>query len=332
MDILLILLLSVLASAIPVGVYSWFVWWLDRHEKEPWWLLALTFLWGAFGATTLSIIMSLILDIPVAAIFTGLAYELTGASVIAPIVEEINKALVLVFIFLFVRREVDSVLDGIVYGAMAGLGFAFIEDILYFLSSAEEGLDVLAFTVFFRSVVFGLNHAFYTGLTGMGLAYGRFSKSWGMRIFAPLAGLSASIFFHAVHNFGATLASVNCLSLLISLTFGYGGLFLMALAIVLVWRQERGWIETYLAPDNGRIFTAEQFQIIRSPLARWGHQWNLLFSGKGYLRRDWRKFSHAATELAFKRYQATLNPSDSKIGQTITQLEDEVLDLASKLI
>lgn len=331
MDILLSLILSLVAAVIPAGGHIWLIWWLDRHEKEPWWLLMLVFLWGAFGATTLSIIVSLILDIPIAALFTGLTYELAGASVVAPVVEEIAKALPIAVIVLVMRREIDSVLDGIVYGAMAGLGFAFVENILYFLGSMEEGVDVWALTVFMRTVIFGLNHAFYSGLVGAGLAYACFARSTPAKFFGPVFGLAAGIFFHAVHNFGATMAAVNCLSLLISLTFGYGGLFLMFVAIVLVWRQERQWIDAHLAPQVGNLLTDEQYKVVRSPFARSMKNLSLLFSGPPGHRKAWRQLGNAAIEFAFKEQQLSHNPDDERNQTTRDTLRQTVKRLSADL-
>ena len=43
MTCLLGVILSVCAALLPAAAYAWFVNWLDRHEKEPWWMLALAF-------------------------------------------------------------------------------------------------------------------------------------------------------------------------------------------------------------------------------------------------------------------------------------------------
>ena len=43
-------LVALLGALIPTCVYVLFVWGLDRYEKEPLWLLALSFAWGAFPA------------------------------------------------------------------------------------------------------------------------------------------------------------------------------------------------------------------------------------------------------------------------------------------
>ena len=37
-------LVAILGALIPTLFYVAFVWWLDRYEKEPLWLLALSFL------------------------------------------------------------------------------------------------------------------------------------------------------------------------------------------------------------------------------------------------------------------------------------------------
>ena len=43
-------LVALLGALIPTVFYVLFVWWLDRYDKEPVWLLALAFAWGAMPA------------------------------------------------------------------------------------------------------------------------------------------------------------------------------------------------------------------------------------------------------------------------------------------
>ena len=68
---------------------------------------------------------------------------------------------------LMARDEVDDVMDGFVYGALCGLGFAVVEDVFYFL--AVFGGDVGGV---FRVLRAGdrerpLLHVLYTGLVGI---------------------------------------------------------------------------------------------------------------------------------------------------------------------
>ena len=67
---------------------------------------------------------------------------------IAPVVEETGKGLFLVIVVVFRRAQIHGLLDGLIYGALVGVGFAFVEDILYYLSSLDSG--ALGVTFFLR--------------------------------------------------------------------------------------------------------------------------------------------------------------------------------------
>ena len=56
------------------------------------------------------------------------------AALTAPFVEETLKGCGVVMIYLIARDEIDDVMDGFVYGAVCGLGFAIVEDVFYFMS------------------------------------------------------------------------------------------------------------------------------------------------------------------------------------------------------
>ncbi|MGB9299285.1 MAG: PrsW family glutamic-type intramembrane protease, partial [Anaerolineae bacterium] len=115
---LALILLTVLAAVAPAVLYSLIVWWLDRYEKEPWGLLAATFIWGAIPAILLSLIAEFVIGVPFAAFLGESSADVAGGTVVAPVVEESVKALAILAVFLIFRREFDGVLDGIVYGAL----------------------------------------------------------------------------------------------------------------------------------------------------------------------------------------------------------------------
>ncbi|MGL1654814.1 PrsW family glutamic-type intramembrane protease, partial [Vibrio parahaemolyticus] len=71
----------------------------------------------------------------------------------APIVEEIAKGLGLLLLYAGARRYLDGPVDGIVYGALIGAGFAFTENIQYFAVSFIEGGTVQVVSVFFLRAV-----------------------------------------------------------------------------------------------------------------------------------------------------------------------------------
>src|SRR5205809_1128981 len=100
-----IVLVSFLAAAIPTVVYVSIAWWIDRYEREPWWLLALTFLYGAIPAIVAGVVVELILGIPVSVLLDREVAEMVDTAFVAPVVEELLKAVPLMAIFLFYRRE-----------------------------------------------------------------------------------------------------------------------------------------------------------------------------------------------------------------------------------
>ena len=331
MQILLGIILSLLASGIATALYAWLVWWLDRYEKEPWWLLALVFLWGAVPAVILSVAIELILDIPISVLGHGLAYEIAGSSMVAPVVEEIAKGLAVFGVLLFVRREMDDVLDGIVYGAMAGLGFALTENFFYFVGSLQEGgWGVWMVVVLMRAIVFGLNHAFFTGVTGAAVGYARLSTNAVARLFVPVLGLGGAVVFHSIHNFGSTLASVTCLSLLVSLLSDWGGLLMLGLAIGLVWRQEKQWIRAQLASEVGTTLRREVYELTASYRKRLGVQFRALL--RGDIRTWWlsQRLAQTATELAFKKHQLATLGDEEGARPVIEKLRERLVALQAQ--
>jgi RsiW-degrading membrane proteinase PrsW (M82 family) len=328
MQILLGIVLSLLVGGISTALYIWLVWWLDHYEKEPWWLLALIFLWGAVPAVALSVVVELVLDIPISVLGRGLAYEVAGSGLVAPMVEEVAKGLGVFGALLFVRREMDDVLDGIVYGAIAGLGFAFTENFFYFTGSLlEGGWGVWAGVIFLRAIIFGLNHAFFTGVTGGALGYARLSTNSVTQVLAPLLGLGGAVVFHSIHNLGATLASVTCSGLLVSLFSDWAGILMVGLAIGLAWRQERKWIRTHLESEVGKTLRREVYEMAASYRKQMGVQLRALLRGDIRAWRLSRRLAQTATELAFKKHQLATLGDEGGNSQAIEDLRQRLLAL-----
>ncbi|MFO7664969.1 MAG: PrsW family glutamic-type intramembrane protease, partial [Chloroflexota bacterium] len=109
---------------LPVLFYVWLIYWVDHYEKEPWWLLAAAFVWGAVPAALLAVVSNFLFSAPFYLLLDTNAADLFSSSLVAPMVEEIAKGLILLVILFLWRHELDSPLDGIIYGAMVGMGFA----------------------------------------------------------------------------------------------------------------------------------------------------------------------------------------------------------------
>ena len=323
MDIVTVIIIASILALAPTLVYALLVWWLDRHEKEPWPLLVVAFMWGAVPAVILALILEIAVGFPLESILvTDQAREVTTASLVAPIVEECVKAVILVVLFLAYRREFDNVLDGVVYGAMVGLGFACVENVLYLVSTAYEGVpdggSPLIGNMFslwvFRAGLFGLNHSMFTAFTGAALGLARSLKLRWQRGAVPALGLGAAMIFHGIHNYLASVLGTlgpdeqtadrvlgTCLTIIIS---DYGGiLFIIVVAFVSGVHELRIIRETLAEEVSLGRFTQDEYDTLTSGLRRWTLRWSVLFSSGPKRWRQLGRFFDLATELAFRKHR-----------------------------
>ena len=204
----------------------------ERHRREPWQALAKAFLWGAFGATLLALLIETFLfpfvpggadDAPIvpegtdAAVVLG-ALSLT-AVLVAPLVEELTKAMGMAW----VRDDDPEPEDGAIYGGMIGLGFAGTETALYIsIAYFLGGIEVAAATALIRGIATVALHGAASAISG----HGYWESRHGGRRGAFLGALLVAMLFHGVYN---ALASFDDLAAL-------AGAVLLAL---FVW----GWVK-----------------------------------------------------------------------------------------
>jgi RsiW-degrading membrane proteinase PrsW (M82 family) len=191
-------------ALIPLAIVLLGVRWIDRWEPEPRLLLLIAFLWGA----TVSIVIALVADIGTSYLYAagGADVNLTvflQSTVQAPIVEEFGKGLGILLIYLVARRYFDGPVDGIVFAALVGGGFAFTENIQYFaVQIAESGrLDVAVGEIFFiRGILSPFAHVMFSAFTGffIGLAARKGTALGGIVMF--VVGLIPAILLHAFWN------------------------------------------------------------------------------------------------------------------------------------
>lgn len=332
MDSLLAILIIPALAFIPMLLYALFLWWLDRYEKEPIRFILAAFFWGAVPAVIFSLIAQLILDIPLSS-GAELETELLGAGFIAPITEEPFKALMLLFLVLRYRHEIDTPLDGILYGGLVGFGFASTENLFYFLSAYEMGgLRDVFLLALLRAVVFGLNHALFTGCAGLGFALALTAAHGWLRWSAPVLGLGLGIVLHAIHNAGAVLASVACWPILVSLLSDWSGaLGLVGLAIYLSFR-ERAWLVRYLTDEvEAGTISRPEYETITSYRQRVAERSRALLQGN--FARWWRlgKYYRLVSELAFARRRLQAVGADAETNRRIQRLRREILALQKEL-
>jgi protease PrsW len=254
-------IMSVLFGFVPMFILASFIYWLDRYEKEPKILLGAVFGWGAIVAVIGALVLQIILGQGVF-ILTGseALSDVAGSSLFAPVTEEILKGFAVLLVFLIFHHEFDSILDGIVYAAIAALGFAATEDVLYYFSSfLEEGMDGLLTLVFLRFVIFGWQHAFFTAFFGIGLAVARLSHNLLVKIAAPFIGLSLAIFTHSLHNSLLTFLS-GFAGLAAAVFVAWTGWVFMFLFIVWLIYREKMWLREYLREEvDLKVITPDQY-------------------------------------------------------------------------
>ncbi len=309
----------------PALIYAAIIYWLDRFEKEPLRLLAGVFLWGAVVATIGAIIATTVLEQSVQ-FLTGSAAvaEITGTTLLAPIVEESLKGMAVLIIFLAFPHEFDSALDGIVYAAITALGFAATENVLYlyfqgYLSDGASGLTAL---FVLRVLLGGWGHAVYTASIGIGLAAARLHRGWAIKILAPIAGWAVAVFLHALHNSMATLLGAQ---------FGLGGIFItllvdwtgwaVALGLV-VWAvfRERHWMRSYLREEVSLgTISAAQYRTACSLRAQ------IAARARG---RAARQFYGTCAELAQKKHQLAMLGEERGNRARVSALRDSLVQLS----
>jgi RsiW-degrading membrane proteinase PrsW (M82 family) len=208
---------------------------LDRRDPEPAWVGALAYFWGALVATGLGLVIRVAAMGPVSQIFdetaglfdtTNLGVQIVDRNVLfdwletalaAPFAEEALKALALLILLFLAPPLIGSVRDGIVYGALVGLGFAVAETALFIGGRyANAGIAPFLTQLVPRFVFGGINgHAIYSALFGaaLGLAVEQERGSWVRKTLLVIGGFLLAVSAHAMSNAFGPSALVIIVSL-----------------------------------------------------------------------------------------------------------------------
>ena len=221
--------LLVFLSFLPPLIYTIWIRNTERCHRQQWISIFVCFLWGATIAVLAALILEIILQIPLESSYS--LAEITpflAVVVIAPIVEEFTKPLALRL--RIVRSQLSELEDGLIYGAVAGLGFSATENLLYGFSFLEEGFVVFLMLMAMRSVGGCLLHASATALTGYGFGKTVMKRSSFLGV---LPYFLLAIFLHGFYNF---LVSYEMFGLLSGLILAF--LFVL-LAITIIRKKIR---------------------------------------------------------------------------------------------
>lgn len=253
--------------------------WLDLLEPEPTSLLAAAFLWGAVVAVSLAMIANEALQSIITKV-GGAEFTVRWYPAIAgPSTEEALKALGLVMVLLVARRQINTLLDGLVYGAVVGLGFQVSENFIFtadrIQSSAyfeNPGYTMLE-VVTLRGFGLGLwSHTVYSAIAGMGIAYlvVHPEKTWRRRVGIVALALAAACALHFLWNAPWWPAATGGLSWHLVPSFVVKGLpavVLFALLYVMARRREVAWLDEVLGGESAEV-SPDELSALRTPTAR----------------------------------------------------------------
>lgn len=197
MTILEIVILFAMAF-LPAIIYTVWIRNTEKYNREKWIPIFLCFLWGATIAVIASIILELLMgSVAIITVEDPSIYLIITVSVIAPFAEELTKPLALSL--KRVKKELVEPEDGLIYGAVAGLGFSATENLFYgadaFLS---QGLLYFIILISIRSFSGCLLHASATAWTGYG--YGKVVMK-NTRLIRVLPYFILAMLVHGFYNF-----------------------------------------------------------------------------------------------------------------------------------
>ncbi|HEY1351752.1 MAG TPA: PrsW family glutamic-type intramembrane protease [Ktedonobacteraceae bacterium] len=170
---------------------------MDRFEREPWFLRLAAFLWGAIIAIPPALFIEKQIDAQIkdwlASHANNLLFHALAQGLNAGITEETIKGLGLILLLFILRDEFDNVTDGIVYGALIGAGFAMVENFGYFASNNN---NMLVFLIVGRIILGWLGHSTFTACFGAALGYIRHTRVRWKQLVIPLLGYLLAVGLH----------------------------------------------------------------------------------------------------------------------------------------
>lgn len=201
---------------LPPIIYTIWIRNTEKFNREKWKSIILCFIWGSSIAVIAAIIIEYILDFSLApSINDQNSLSLVSVIIIAPFAEELAKPLALRL--KTVKKELDEFEDGMIYGAVAGLGFSATENLLYGWDFMSEGLLFFFIFMIIRSFGGCLLHASATAWTGYGYGKKLIKNTSLIRVLPYfLLAILIHAFYNSLLSFDILGASIG---LLAALTF-----------------------------------------------------------------------------------------------------------------
>jgi RsiW-degrading membrane proteinase PrsW (M82 family) len=174
------------------------------------------------------------------------------ATLVAPIVEEVLKSLVL----LFLGSQMTYFVDGAIYGFSSGIAFSILENVVVYLpqaSNARSGSQASALAVgalaLIRALSTCLMHGAASALVGTAIGRFRYGRGW-RRVVSMIMGWVVAIGLHMGFN-RLSASDPGFVVMLGALGIGIGGAILIVVFIRWGLREEKRWMEETLGLGVG---------------------------------------------------------------------------------
>jgi RsiW-degrading membrane proteinase PrsW (M82 family) len=241
-------------SALPALALAGYVYLSDISSGEPLGTLVATFILSVLFASFAALVNSLLSPVEAFGVVGSVLFFFL---VVGPVEETVK--LLSVRLYAYRQTSFDSVIDGAVYGAVAGLGFATIENAIYI----RRGLDMTGEPAVAVSAVgllqlaagsditvaralAGPGHVVYSAFAGYYLGLAKFNREhWGPIV---VKGILIAALIHAVYNSLAGVgAGAIALALDVQPLYGFFGFVLVYQGFfgLVLLRKLRRYRDTY---------------------------------------------------------------------------------------
>jgi RsiW-degrading membrane proteinase PrsW (M82 family) len=280
-------------------VYMFVLRLMDANEKEPAWSLAVALVLGGLAA----ILVDALIDPAtleggfLGSVARGVAWLIALAALLV-VLSAIGRTRGI--------HEFNGLMDGVVYGAAVGLGFALGLTLVNELATQDSlvGLATSRFDQLWAAALDGLKYAIFGGLVGLGLGLGALTRNAGAKVIAAVVGLVLGV----LADYGYFLLAEAGALTEGGLTRRWIGLGIPVLFVILVMAvalgRERRAINEELPPEvEAGVVPGDDLELLRSFGARRGRYARMFFKGDfdGWLAL--RELHHREVQLALAKHR-----------------------------
>ena len=313
---------TLITTALMVVCYLIIVRLVDMNEKEPLWAMAAFFVLGAgVSVAMVHAVGTPILDLqPLmgAVIKEAARFGAIGAGVLGLLAYGRKRG----------WDEFNGLLDGIVYGATVGLGFATAREVMDQVligGFAVPGEEVGMFAGFHKIFLTGLAEGVFGAIIGAGIGAAVESRSVALKVIWPIVGLGVAM----AANWGyVALGKGNALSgtqgmVRAQIALALPVVIVIAVVIFALLSERRAIRDQLSSEQEEGVVTAADLSLLQNVMARELTYLKTLFSGKVGPWLKLKVLHNRQVQLAFVKQSAAKETDPKRKGR----FDEEIANL-----